>query len=97
MLYPLLAAAPITARALLIEGFACVLVGSSITVLFMWVMRVLQSEDLAQGAEWRYDVSRMNELRRADTLYRLFYPLVGIPHGREPRFVCRDSLAGNLS
>ena len=35
----------------------------------------MESDDLEQGAEWRYDVSRMNELRRIDPLYRLLYPV----------------------
>lgn len=41
-----------------------------------WVARALESEDLEQGDEWRYDVSRMNELRRIDFIYRFFYPLI---------------------
>jgi tight adherence protein C len=41
-----------------------------------WVVRALESEDLEQGHEWRYDVSRMNELRRTDFIYRFFHPLV---------------------
>jgi tight adherence protein C len=73
----LIASAPLT-RAIAIQGVASVLMGSCVAMLFLWVVRVLRSDDLAQGAEWRYDVSRMNELRRADMLYRLFYPLVGI-------------------
>ena len=41
-----------------------------------WLFRVLHSEDLQQGIEWRYDVSRINELRRLDTLYRVFQPVI---------------------
>lgn len=40
------------------------------------VVQALASEDLEQGHEWRYDVSRMNELRRIDFIYRFFQPLV---------------------
>ena len=58
-----------------IELIASMLIGTAIAVLFWWVFRVLESDDLAQGSEWRYDVSRMNELRRIDPLYRLFYPV----------------------
>lgn len=41
-----------------------------------WIVQALESEDLEQGDEWRYDVSRMNELRRSDFIYRFFYPLI---------------------
>ena len=60
-----------------------------------WVIRVLQSEDLEQGAEWRYDVSRINELRRLDLFYR------AVPAGdpaASPGFnrkVFRDGLPGH--
>jgi tight adherence protein C len=50
--------------------------GAAVTVLAWWLFRVMQSEDFAQGAEWRYDVSRINELRRIDLLYRMFYPVI---------------------
>ncbi|MGO8689488.1 MAG: type II secretion system F family protein [Thermoguttaceae bacterium] len=55
---------------------ACAAFGLAGGVLGWWMVRVLQSEDIAQGAEWRYDVSRINELRRGDPLYRLFQPLI---------------------
>jgi tight adherence protein C len=57
---------------------ASLIVGAAIAVLVWWVFRVLESDDLAQGSEWRYDVSRMNELRRIDPLYRLFQPLLSV-------------------
>jgi tight adherence protein C len=63
---------------LLYQNAACAAVGLAVAALAWWVVRVLASEDLAQGAEWRYDVSRMNELRRADPLYRLFQPALAI-------------------
>jgi tight adherence protein C len=44
----------------------------------LWIVRALESEDLEQASEWRYDVSRMNELRRSDFIYRFFYPLVQV-------------------
>jgi tight adherence protein C len=45
--------------------------------LVVWTMaRSLATEDLAQDDEWRYDVSRINELRRVSLLYRLFQPLM---------------------
>jgi len=42
-----------------------------------WIITVLWSEDLQQTDQWRYDVSRINELRRADRFYRLFQPAIG--------------------
>jgi tight adherence protein C len=51
-------------------------VGASTFLFARWVTVALASEDLPQGEEWRYDISRINELRRVDLLYRLFQPLV---------------------
>jgi tight adherence protein C len=73
------------------ETFASALIGAAIAVLAWWVVRVLESEDLEQGTEWRYDVSRMNELRRIDPLYRLFYPVFTVLAGVN-RAVFRDRL-----
>lgn len=45
--------------------------------LFAWtITRALATEDLQQDDEWRYDVSRINELRRVSLFYRLFQPIV---------------------
>ena len=60
-------------------------------VVGWWVVGVLQSEDIAQGTEWRYDVSRINELRRADPFYRLFQPVIQLL-ARLNRMLFRDSL-----
>jgi tight adherence protein C len=65
--------------------------GLAAAVVGWWVVWVLQSEDIAQGAEWRYDVSRINELRRTDRLYRLFQPVIALL-GRFNRVLFRDSL-----
>jgi tight adherence protein C len=51
-------------------------IGAAVMMFAWWIFRVLQSDDIAQGAEWRYDVSRINELRRMDLLYRMFYPVI---------------------
>ena len=59
-----------------------------------WVIGVLRSEDLQQGAEWRYDVSRINELRRLDAFYRIFQPVIQLL-ARLNRRIFRDSLAGD--
>lgn len=60
-----------------------------------WAVRTLAvtlaSEDLEQDDEWRYDVSRINELRRASVTYRFFQPLIqalAMPH----RKLFRDAL-----
>jgi tight adherence protein C len=55
---------------------ACVLVGLAVALASWWFIRMLRTEDLEQGADWRYDVSRINELRRADMFYRLFQPVL---------------------
>ncbi|MGO8691281.1 MAG: hypothetical protein ACLQLG_16795, partial [Thermoguttaceae bacterium] len=73
---PLAAAAPEASKAPGLLLAACACFGLALAVLGWWAVRVLQSEDIAQGAEWRYDVSRINELRRSDPLYRLFQPAV---------------------
>lgn len=60
-----------------------------------WAARTLAvtlaSEDIEQDDEWRYDISRINELRRASVSYRFFQPLIqalATPH----RKLFRDSL-----
>jgi tight adherence protein C len=53
-------------------------IGGAVVVLVWWILRALAPEDLAQADEWRYDVSRMNALRRSDLLYRLFFPAIQI-------------------
>lgn len=53
-----------------------VLVGAAVFALAWMVVAVLATEDLEQDEEWRYDVNRINELRKASALYRLFQPVV---------------------
>lgn len=50
--------------------------GGAVFALAWWVVRVLATDDLQQGNEWRYDVSRINELRHADSFFRVFQPVV---------------------
>lgn len=54
----------------------CALVGLAVAVFFAWVAAVLSSEDTPQEAEWRYDISRINALRRSDATYRLLQPVL---------------------
>jgi len=55
---------------------ASLLLGVGVFVFAWTILLALGTEDLAQDDEWRYDVSRINELRRASLLYRGFFPLI---------------------
>jgi tight adherence protein C len=66
---------------LAISFLASLLVGGAVYMVFYWLVTVLNTGDLEQGDQWRYDVSRINELRRQDFLYRWFRPLI-VPLGR---------------
>ncbi len=74
-----------------LQVIASAAVGAAVFVCVWWAIRVLQSEDLRQGAEWRYDISRINELRRASPMYRLFQPAIQLL-ARLNRLVLGDSL-----
>jgi tight adherence protein C len=67
---------------------ASLLAGGAVSMTAYWLFSVLNSGDLAQGNEWRYDISRINELRRQDWLYRwlrpLFLPLARFNRGAFP-------------
>lgn len=87
----LLLAATIAASSVL-HLLASVLVGTAVAVAGWWLIRVLRTEDLQQEAEWRYDVSRINELRRLDASYRVFQPAIQVL-ARLNRVIFRDSLS----
>jgi len=70
---------------------ASIVVGLAVSVLAWWVFRAFRSEDPEQGAEWRYDISRMGELRRLDALYRTFQPVIQMFAGAN-RALFRESL-----
>jgi len=74
-----------------LQVLASTLMGGAAFVASWWVIRLLQAEDLQQGAEWRYDVSRINELRRLDLSYRVFQPAIQAL-ARLNRLVFRDAL-----
>ena len=59
-----------------LQVVASAAMGAGLGLLVWWVFRVLRSEELPQGDEWRYDISRINELRKADPLFRLFQPAI---------------------
>lgn len=50
--------------------------GATLSVLVWWIVQAVSTEDLKQGDEWRYDVSRINGLRKIDIMYRLFQPII---------------------
>jgi tight adherence protein C len=58
------------------EAIASLVVGGALFVVARTVANTLHSQDLEQDTAWRYDVNRINELRRADLVYRIFQPLV---------------------
>ncbi len=60
----------------LLPYLASAAVGGGAALVGTWVARVLRTDDLQQGDEWRYDISRINELRKADVMYRVFQPVI---------------------
>jgi len=52
------------------------LVGVAVGYLAWWVAAALASDELEQGDEWRFDISRINNLRKQDALFRLFQVVV---------------------
>jgi len=57
---------------------ACALMGSGVGVAVWWVVSALSTDDVEQDDQWRFDVSRINSLRRADTMYRMLQPIIQI-------------------
>jgi tight adherence protein C len=80
-----------TIAVLILPIVACVIVGMSLFVLSRTVTNTLYTQDLEQDHAWRYDVTRINELRRIDPLYRLFQPVVRL-FARFNRIAFRDYL-----
>ncbi len=52
------------------------LIGASIYLLLRTIANTLASDDLEQGDQWRFDINRINELRRISVLYRTFQPVI---------------------
>ena len=67
------------------------MLAAGIGLLAWWIIRSLSSEDLEQDREWRFDVNRMNELRRIDDIFRSFQPVIQI-FARINRNMFSDSL-----
>lgn len=55
---------------------ACLLFGIASFVLVRSIANTLASDELVQGEQWRYDVSRINELRKVSPFYRLFQTVI---------------------
>ena len=89
-LQSLLFAAP-PSDALLLPLLASGLIGAAVFVLARTIKNTLYSEDLEQDDEWRYDVNRINELRKRSVLYRIFQPVIQ-RFARFNRNVFRDQL-----
>lgn len=75
-MFPILLAANDSLGALLPEMIASAVVGACLFVLARTIVNTLHTEDLAQDAAWRYDINRINELRKVETFYRVFQPLI---------------------
>jgi tight adherence protein C len=50
----------------------CIAAGAAAFTVIWWVAAALAADELRQGDEWRYDVNRINGLRKADVIYRMF-------------------------
>jgi tight adherence protein C len=72
----MLFAAPNLPDALLPELIASLVIGGSVFVFARTIANTLHTEDLEQDAAWRFDINRINELRRIDLLYRAMQPLI---------------------
>src|SRR5438270_12254858 len=70
---------------------ASLVVAASVFVLIMTVLNTLESADLEQDESWRYDVNRINELRRVDVVYRGLQPVLQA-FARMNRVMFRDYL-----
>ncbi|HTN75529.1 MAG TPA: type II secretion system F family protein [Pirellulaceae bacterium] len=55
---------------------ASLLMGLGAAALWYWLATTLDLDDLEQGDQWRYDITRINELRRIDPLFRFLQPVI---------------------
>ena len=85
-------AAPDRLPLLALLGSACL--GAAVYVLARTLRNSLHTEDLAQDDQWRYDVGRINELRRVSLLYRVFQPVIQGFAVVDRRMSCRAPNAG---
>ena len=59
-----------------LPGLASLLIGGAVWILARMIGSGMASEDIAQDAQWRHDVNRINELRRQSAFYRVLQPLI---------------------
>ena len=59
-----------------LPAIASLSIGAALFVLVRTIVRALATDDAEQDAQWRYDVSRINELRRISPLFRYFQPVI---------------------
>jgi len=52
--------------------------GAAVFTFAFWIAKVLETDDLQQGNEWRFDVSRINDLRRNDLFFRMLQPVIQV-------------------
>src|SRR5262245_37264579 len=69
---------PSTLDSVTLSFLASLLVGGAVYLAFYWLVTILSTGDLEQGKEWRYDVTRVNELRRHSAIYRTFQPVIQV-------------------
>ncbi len=55
---------------------ASALSGTALAVFIWWILNALSTDELEQGDQWRFDVSRINHLRKIDGMFRVFQPLI---------------------
>lgn len=59
-----------------VQVTASSLMGVAVFVLSRTIRNTLHSQEETQDDQWRYDVTRINELRRLSALYRVFQPVI---------------------
>ncbi len=69
-------AQPLFASSEVFMWIPCLTTGAATGVGTYWLLLTLRAGDLQQDDEWRYDVSRINALRKSDVLYRLFQVVI---------------------
>ncbi|MHB1036305.1 MAG: hypothetical protein ACYC0Y_16810, partial [Pirellulales bacterium] len=65
-----------SANSAALPAAASLLLGGAVVLAVYWLVSTLATPDLQQQDDWRYDVSRINELRRQDAFYRSFQPVL---------------------
>lgn len=60
----------------ILKWIACSGVAAPVALFTWWLLAALRTDELQQSDQWRYDVSRINDLRRHDGLYRAFQPVI---------------------